>query len=108
MEHRRVDVLFANAGGARFTPLGEITEDHFDEEFNTNFKGLLLAVQKALPLLTDGASIILTASMVSINSMPAISAYSSTKSPVRSFARTFTVDVKGRGIGDEYPQPRTD
>jgi NAD(P)-dependent dehydrogenase (short-subunit alcohol dehydrogenase family) len=73
VEHRRVDVLFANTGGARFTPVGEITEEHFDEDFNTKVKGLLFMVQKALPLFTDGASIILTASMLLIKGMPAIS-----------------------------------
>ncbi|WP_337176613.1 glucose 1-dehydrogenase [Paludisphaera sp.] len=96
--HGRVDVLFANAGGARFAPLGEITEEHFDQEFGVNVKGLLFTVQKALPLLTDGGSIILNASIVSIKGMPAFSVYSATKAAVRSFARTWTVDLKDRKI----------
>lgn len=96
--HGRVDVLFANAGGARFAPLGEITEEHFDREFGINVKGLLFTVQKALPLFTDGGSIILNASIVSIKGMPAFSVYSATKAAVRSFARTWTVDLKDRKI----------
>jgi NAD(P)-dependent dehydrogenase (short-subunit alcohol dehydrogenase family) len=96
--HGRVDVLFANAGGGKFAPLGEITEEHFDREFGINVKGLLFTVQKALPLFTDGGSIILNASIVSIKGMPAFSVYSATKAAVRSFARTWTVDLKGRKI----------
>jgi NAD(P)-dependent dehydrogenase (short-subunit alcohol dehydrogenase family) len=96
--HGRVDVLFANAGGGKFAPLGEITEEHFDREFGINVKGLLFTVQKALPLFTDGGSIILNASIVSIKGMPAFSVYSATKAAVRSFARTWTVDLKDRKI----------
>ncbi|HSI84521.1 MAG: glucose 1-dehydrogenase [Candidatus Methylacidiphilales bacterium] len=97
-EKGRVDILFANAGGATFVPLGEITEEHFDKTFNTNVKGLVFTVQKALPLFTDGGSIILNASIVSIKGMAAFSVYSATKAAVRSFARTWTVDLKERKI----------
>jgi NAD(P)-dependent dehydrogenase (short-subunit alcohol dehydrogenase family) len=93
-----IDILFANAGGGEFAPLGAITEEHFDKTFNANVKGLLFTVQKALPLFTDGGSIILNASIVSIKGMEAFSVYSATKAAVRSFARTWTVDLKARKI----------
>jgi len=94
----RVDILFANAGGGEFAPLGSITEAHYDKTFNANVKGLLFTVQKALPLFTNGGSIILNASIVSIKGTPALSVYSATKAAVRSFARTWTLDLKGRRI----------
>jgi NAD(P)-dependent dehydrogenase (short-subunit alcohol dehydrogenase family) len=94
----RVDVLAANAGFYEFGALGEITEEHFDKTFNTNVRGLLFTVQKALPLLTKGSSVILTGSMVSIKGFAACSVYNATKAAVRSFARTWIVDLKGRGI----------
>lgn len=94
----RVDILFANAGGGEFAPLGSITEEHFDKAFNINVKGLLFTVQKALPLLPDGSSIILNASIVSIKGLENFSVYSATKAAVRSFARTWTVDLKQRKI----------
>jgi NAD(P)-dependent dehydrogenase (short-subunit alcohol dehydrogenase family) len=94
----RVDVLFANAGGGEFAPLGEITEAHYDKTFGTNVKGLLFTVQKALPLMPDGASIVLNASIVSIKGMPAFSVYSATKAAVRSFARTWSTDLKAQKI----------
>src|SRR4051812_37889308 len=97
-EHGRVDILFANAAGAKFAPLGSITEEQFDREFGINVKGLLFTVQKALPLFADGGAIILNASIVSIKGMAAFSVYSATKAAVRSFARTWTVDLKGRKI----------
>lgn len=97
-EKGRVDVLFANAGGGEFAPLGAITEEHFDKTFAINVKGLLFTVQKALPLIKDGGSIILNASIVSIKGMEAFSVYSATKAAVRSFARSWTVDLKGRKI----------
>ena len=97
-KHGRVDVLFANAGVAEFAPLAEITERHYDHVFGINVKGLLFTVQKALPLLADGGSIILNASIVSIKGMPAFSVYSATKAAVRSFARSWTSDLKERGI----------
>jgi len=94
----RVDILFANAGGGEFAPLGSITEPHYDKTFNANVKGLLFSVQKALPLFTNGGSIILNASIVSIKGTPALSVYSATKAAVRSFARTWTLDLKDRRI----------
>ncbi len=94
----RVDVVFANAGGGEFAPLGSITEEHFDKTFDTNVKGLLFTVQKALPLMPDGGSIILNASIVSIKGMAAFSVYSATKAAVRSFARSWTTDLKDRKI----------
>jgi len=97
-EKGRLDVLFANAGGGEFAPLGSITEEHFDKTFDTNVKGLLFTVQKALPLIPDGGSIILNASIVSIKGMPAFSVYSATKAAVRSFARSWTTDLKERKI----------
>jgi len=94
----RIDILFANAGGGEFAPLGSITEAHYDKTFNVNVKGVLFTVQKALPLLVDGGSIILNASIVSSKGMPAFSVYSATKAALRSFARTWTVDLKDRKI----------
>jgi NAD(P)-dependent dehydrogenase (short-subunit alcohol dehydrogenase family) len=93
-----LDVLFANAGGGQFLPLGAITEEHFDKAFNLNVKGMLFTVQKALPLLKDGSAIILNASMAGSKGMPAFSVYSATKAAVRSFARTWIVDLKERKI----------
>jgi NAD(P)-dependent dehydrogenase (short-subunit alcohol dehydrogenase family) len=94
----RIDVLAANAGVYELGALGEITEEHFDKTFNTNVRGLLFTVQKALPLLTEGASVILTGSMVSNKGFAACSVYNASKAAVRSFARTWIVDLKGRGI----------
>jgi NAD(P)-dependent dehydrogenase (short-subunit alcohol dehydrogenase family) len=93
-----IDIVFANAGGGEFAPLGSITEEHFDKTFNSNVKGLLFTVQKALPLLVDGGSIILNASIVSSKGFQAFSVYSATKAAVRSFARSWTVDLKDRKI----------
>src|ERR1700689_3466955 len=97
-EKGRVDIVFANAGGGEFAPLGSITEEHFDKTFNVNVKGLLFTVQKALPLLVDGGAIILNASIVSSKGFHAFSVYSATKAAVRSFARSWTVDLKDRKI----------
>jgi NAD(P)-dependent dehydrogenase (short-subunit alcohol dehydrogenase family) len=94
----RIDILFANAGAAEFAPLGEITEEHFDKIFDTNVKGVLFSVQKALPLMVDGGSIILNASIVASTGNPAFSVYSATKAAVRSFARTWILDLKQRKI----------
>ena len=94
----RIDILFANAGSSELAPLGAITEEHFDKIFGVNVKGLLFSVQKALPLFRDGGSIILNASIVASKGMEAFSVYSATKAAVRSFARTWTVDLKSRGI----------
>src|SRR5712691_2000053 len=97
-EKGKLDVVFANAGGAKFAPLGKITEEHYDSIFNGNVKGLLFTVQKALALLPDGASIILNASIVASKGLPDWSVYSATKAAVRSFARTWTTDLKARRI----------
>jgi len=94
----RIDILFANAGVAEIAPLGAITEEHFDRTFDTNVKGLLFTVQKALPLITDGGSVILNASIVASTGNPALSVYSATKAAVRSFARTWILDLKERKI----------
>jgi NAD(P)-dependent dehydrogenase (short-subunit alcohol dehydrogenase family) len=98
-QHGHIDVVFANAGiGEEFGPLGEISEAHFDNTFNINVKGLLFTVQKALPLLQNGGSIILTASINSIKVLPGSSVYSATKAAVRSFARSWTLDLQARQI----------
>jgi NAD(P)-dependent dehydrogenase (short-subunit alcohol dehydrogenase family) len=94
----RLDVVFANAGGAEVMPLGQITEEHYDKWFGINVKGVLFTVQKALPLMPSGGSIILNASIFSIQGKPALSVYCASKAAVRSFARSFSVDLKGRGI----------
>ena len=94
----RIDVLAVNAGYYEFGSLGEITEEHFDKIFNTNVRGLLFTVQKALPLLTERASVILTGSIASIKGFPSLSIYSASKAAVRSFARSWIADLKGRGI----------
>lgn len=93
-----LDILFANAGIAQFAPLGEISEEHFDKIFRINVKGLLFTVQKALPILEDGGSIILNASIGSSKGVGGSSVYSATKAAVRSFARTWTVDLRDRKI----------
>jgi NAD(P)-dependent dehydrogenase (short-subunit alcohol dehydrogenase family) len=97
-EKGRLDIVFANAGVAEYAPLGKITEEHYDSIFNINVKGLLFTVQKALALLPDGASIILNASVVASKGLPADSVYSATKAALRSFARTWTTDLKDRRI----------
>jgi len=94
----KIDILFANAGIAEAAPLGSITVELYDRAFNANVKGALFTVQKALPLLRDGASVILTSSVVGSKGNPAMSVYSATKAALRSFARTFTVDLKDRKI----------
>jgi NAD(P)-dependent dehydrogenase (short-subunit alcohol dehydrogenase family) len=93
-----IDILFANAGGGEFVALGSITEAQFDKTFSSNVKGLLFSVQKALPLFRDGGSIILNASVAGSKGIEAFSVYSATKAAVRSFARTWTVDLKSRKI----------
>jgi len=97
-EKGKLDIVFANAGIAKLAPFGAITEEHFDSIFDINVKGLLFTVQKALPLLPDGASIILNASIVASKALGANSVYSATKAAVRSFARTWTMDLKDRRI----------
>ena len=97
-EAGRIDVLFVNAGGGSMLPLGSITEEQYDDTFGRNVKGVLFTVQKALPLLVDGASVILTGSNVSIKGTPAFSVYSASKAAIRNFARSWTLDLKSRGI----------
>ena len=94
----RIDILFANAGVGELVPLGAITEAHFDKTFGINVKGLLFTVQKALPLFQDGGSIILNASIAASKGVEASSVYSATKAAIRSFARTWTVELKHRKI----------
>lgn len=93
-----IDVLFANAGGGEFAALGDITEEHFDKTFATNVKGTLFTVQKALPLLRDGASIILTGSTTATTGTPAFSVYSASKAAIRNFARSWILDLAPRKI----------
>jgi NAD(P)-dependent dehydrogenase (short-subunit alcohol dehydrogenase family) len=97
-EKGRLDIVFANAGIFNFVPLGAITEEHYDLMFNINVKGLLFTVQKALPLIPDCGAIILNGSVVSVKGFSASSVYSATKAAVRSFARTWTTDLKDRKI----------
>lgn len=97
-EKGTLDIVFANAGAAKYAPIGEITEAFYDSIFTINVKGLLFTVQKALQLLPDGASIILTSSSVASKGFPSNSVYSATKAAVRSFARTWATDLKHRGI----------
>src|ERR1700733_4828867 len=94
----RIDVLFVNAGFYEFGTFGEITEEHFDKTFNTNVRGLLFAVQKALPLLSKGSSVILNGSIAASIGIESFSVYNATKAAVRSFARSWILDLKGRGI----------
>src|SRR5579863_2762656 len=97
-EAGRIDVLFVNAGGGSNLPLGSITEEQYDDTFGRNVKGALFTVQKALPLLVDGASVILTGSTASIVAMPSFSVYGASKAALRSFARHWTLDLKERRI----------
>jgi len=97
-EAGRIDILFANAGGGSNLPLGSITEEQYDDTFGRNVKGVLFTVQKALPLLVDGASVILTGSTASIVAMPSFSVYGASKAALRSFARHWTLDLKQRRI----------
>ena len=94
----RIDVLFSNAGGGGMLPLGSITEKQYDDTFNSNVKGVLFTVQKALPLLAKGASVIVTSSITSIKGTPNFSVYSASKAAVRNFVRSWILDVKDRGI----------
>lgn len=97
-EAGRIDVLFANAGGGSLLPLGQITEAQFDDTFGRNVKGVVFTVQKALPLLVDGGSIILTGSTASIVGTAAFSVYGASKAAIRGFARHWTLDLKARKI----------
>src|SRR6478735_8534257 len=97
-EKGRLDIVFANAGVAKLAAFGTITEELYDWTFDINVKGLLFTVQKSLPLLPDGASIILNSSVVGSKGLPINSVYSATKAAIRSFARTWTTDLKDRRI----------
>jgi NAD(P)-dependent dehydrogenase (short-subunit alcohol dehydrogenase family) len=103
----RLDALFANAGVARYAPLGAISEELFDATFAVNVKGVVFTVQKALPLMPDGAAIVLNASFVGSKGLPENSVYSATKAAVRSFARTWTTDLKARRIRVNAISPGT-
>jgi NAD(P)-dependent dehydrogenase (short-subunit alcohol dehydrogenase family) len=95
---RKLDVVFANAGIAQLAPFGTVDEKFYDLHFDANVKGLFFAVQKALPLLNDGGAIILTASIATVKGFPGLSVYSATKAAVRSFARTWTNELRERRI----------
>jgi NAD(P)-dependent dehydrogenase (short-subunit alcohol dehydrogenase family) len=102
-----LDILFANAGGGAFESLEKVTEKNFDKYFGINVKGTLFTVQKALPLMLPGGAIILNASMVSIKGIPGFGVYAATKAALRSFARTWAVDLKGRNIRVNVVSPGT-
>lgn len=97
-ERGSLDILFANAGTGELVPLGEITPEHFDRTFDVNVKGLVFTVQKALPLMRAGGSIILTGSSTSVMGTPRFSVYSATKAAIRNFARSWALDLRGTGI----------
>ncbi|WP_419735963.1 SDR family NAD(P)-dependent oxidoreductase [Pseudomonas sp. COR18] len=97
-ERGYIDVLFANAGGGSMLPLGQITEEHYDDTFDRNVKGVLFTVQKALPLLANNASVILTGSTAASSGTPAFSVYAASKAAVRSFARNWILDLKDRNV----------
>ena len=101
----RIDILFANAGTGEFAPLGAITEEHFDKLFNINVRGTLFTVQKALPLLKDGGSIILNGSVASVKGTAAFVVYAASKAAIRSLVRTWTTDLKDRGIRSNVVSP---
>jgi NAD(P)-dependent dehydrogenase (short-subunit alcohol dehydrogenase family) len=97
-DHGRVDVVFANAGISESATLGAIDESHFDRVFGVNVKGMVFTVQKALPLMRSGGTVILAGSAAGSKGLPSLSIYSATKAAIRSFARTWTTDLKDRGI----------
>jgi NAD(P)-dependent dehydrogenase (short-subunit alcohol dehydrogenase family) len=97
-ERGGLDILLANAGTASFAPLGQITPEHYDQIFDINVKGLIFTVQKALPLMGEGASIILTGSSAGVMGTPAFSVYSATKAAVRNLARSWALDLRGTGV----------
>jgi NAD(P)-dependent dehydrogenase (short-subunit alcohol dehydrogenase family) len=97
-KHGRIDVLFLNAGIAQFSPIEQVDEAFFDRTFNTNVRGLFFGIQKALPLLSKGSSVILTGSVVEIKGFPASSIYAASKAAIRSFARTLSAELADRGI----------
>lgn len=97
-ERGGIDILFANAGTGAFAALGEITPEHYDQIFDVNVKGLVFTVQKALPLMTEGGSIILTGSSTGVMGTPAFSIYSATKAAIRNLARSWALDLRGTGV----------
>ena len=101
----QIDVVFANAGVGEFVPFGAITEEHFDKLFNINVRGTLFTVQKALTLLKDGGSIILNGSVASVKGTAAFGVYAASKAAIRSFVRTWTTDLKERGIRSNVVSP---
>ena len=107
-ERGTLDIVFANAGAGSPRPLGKITAEHIDETFDTNVKGTILTVQKALPLMGKGGSIILTGSSAGTTGAPAFTAYSASKAAVRNLARTWAEDLKGTGIRVNVLSPRGD
>ena len=94
----RLDVLVANAGGGRLIPLGDISEEHYDTTFDINVKGLVFTVQKALPLLSAGASVVLLSSVAGIKGLPGMSVYAATKAAIRNLARSWAIELAPRGI----------
>ena len=102
---RQIDIVFANAGMGEIVPLGSITEEHFDKLFNTNVKGTLFTVQKALPLMNDGGSIVLTGSVASLKGTAAFWVYGATKAAIRNFVRGWTVELKDRRIRSNVLSP---
>jgi NAD(P)-dependent dehydrogenase (short-subunit alcohol dehydrogenase family) len=101
----RIDVLFANAGTGGFVSLEDITEEYFDQTFNINVRETLFTVQKALPLLNDGSSIMLTGSVAGVKGTPAFGVYAASKAAIRSFARTWTSELKDRRIRTNVVSP---
>ena len=106
-EKGKIDVLFASAGFGEFTPIGQVTEEHFDKTFDLNVRGTLFTVQKALPLFSDGGSIFMNGSIAGSKGFPALGVYAASKAAVRSFARTWLVDLKERGIRVNVLSPGT-
>src|SRR6202163_3161869 len=102
---RRVDIVFANAGVGEFAPFGAVSEEHFDRLFNVNVRGTLFTVQKALPLLNEGGSIILNGSVASVKGTAAFGVYAASKAAIRSFVRTWTTDLKDRRIRSNVVSP---
>ena len=102
---RRIDIVFANAGFGEFASLGSITEEYFDRLFNVNVKGALFTVQKALPLLNDGGSIVLTGSVGSVKGTPAFWVYGATKAAIRNFVRAWTIELNDRRIRSNVLSP---
>ena len=101
----RIDIIFANAGVGEFVPFDKVSEEHFDRLFNINVKGALFTVQKGLPLMSDGGSVILTGSVASVKGTPAFGVYAASKAAIRSFVRTWTTDLKDRHIRSNVVSP---